>query len=454
MKVSRTMTCLSKRTRCLKNFTMNSYHHSTKHSYDSIRKNASFMDWSTQPSTYKVYHDSYKRVKLDERLLEHKFLYLIGGISAKKSYASGEYFLRTNPSAGALYPNELYFQVRGVEGFADGIYHFEVKSSSVVLLQTLDGDGVEKNLGLQKPIKGFIFLLSAVYFRSSWKYVNRAFRYCLLDGGHLLGQIEMSAYLKDFAVRHLYDFDKISLNTMFGFKDREFFMTASIVGVPRGEVLPKPLNISLPFVDATGSFFENERVKEAYHDSLVVRDKRVCTKASKFTFRKDVFEETMIKRRSIREMSKQGISKDAFTFIMDAIHQSVMSDCDEVVEIYVIVNRVINMPVGVYTPRAGLRDHDGQFEKYGDFSKKAGYLCLEQYHLGENSAFTVFLTSKSVNYQAMYQKAGIIGNRLYLASNYLQIGCSGIGAYYDDEVASFLELNEENMVLYGICIGN
>ncbi len=113
---------------------MNSYHHSTKHSYASIRENASFMDWNTQPSTYKVYHDSYKRVKLDERLLEHKFIYLIGGISDKKSYASGEYFLRTNPSAGALYPNELYFQVRGVEGFEDGIYHFEVKSSSVVLL--------------------------------------------------------------------------------------------------------------------------------------------------------------------------------------------------------------------------------------------------------------------------------------------------------------------------------
>gem|GEM_PF-4225614 len=33
------------------------------------------------------------------------------------------------------------------------------------------------------------------------------------------------------------------------------------------------------------------------------------------------------------------------------------------------------------------------------------------------------------------QKAGIIGHRLYLISNYLGIGCSGIGAYYDEEVA-------------------
>jgi len=425
---------------------MNSYHDRTKHSYNSIRENASYMDWDTQPSTYKVYHDSFARIKLDDTLLEHKFLYLIGGISAKKSYASGAYFLRTNPSAGALFPNELYFQVRGVDGFEDGIYHFEVKSSSVTLLHLLDGDGVEANLGLKKPIQGFIFLLSAVYFRSSWKYKNRAFRYCLLDGGHLLGQIEMSAYLKDFAVRHLYDFDKVALTKMFGFEDKEFFMTASIVGVPRADELPNPLAISLPYVDATGSFDENKMVKDAYHDTLAVKDKKVCTKASKFTFRKDVFEETMIGRRSIREMSKQGISKDSFHFIMDVVGQSVMSDCDEEVEVFVVLNRVIDMPLGLY--------HDGQFVKHGDFARKAGYLCLEQYHLGENSALTVFLASKSSNYQAMYQKAGIIGNRLYLASNYLHIGCSGIGAYYDDEVVDFLELDDEYMVLYGICVGN
>ena len=425
---------------------MNSYHDRTKHSFESIRQNASYMDWNSQPSTYKVFSDGFKRIKLDERLKEHKFLYLIGGISAKKTYASGTYFLRTNPSAGALYPNELYFQARGVEGFEDGIYHFEVKSSSAVLLYRLDGDGVERNLGLAKPIKGFLFLLSAVYFRSSWKYKDRAFRYCLLDGGHLLGQMEMSAYLKDFAVRHLYDFDKVALNAMFGFEDREFFLSASIVGVPMRDESIKALSLSLPYVDATGSFFENKIVKEAYHDSLKLIEKKPSTKASKFSFRKDLFEETMLKRRSIREMSREGISKESFTFIMDVVNQSVMSDCDEVVEVYVVLNRVIDMPLGVY--------HRGEFIKHGDFARKAGYLCLEQYHLGENSALTIFLTSKSKNYQAMYQKSGILGNRLYLASNYLQIGCSGIGAYYDDEVAAFLELSSEEMVLYGICVGN
>jgi hypothetical protein len=71
--------------------------------------------------------------------------------------------------------------------------------------------------------------------------------------------------------------------------------------------------------------------------------------------------------------------------------------------------------------------------------------------LAAKGAVTFFLTSKATNYQALYQKAGIIGHRLYVASNYLGIGCSGIGAYYDDEVNAFL--GNDEMVLYALAIG-
>lgn len=56
------------------------------------------------------------------------------------------------------------------------------------------------------------------------------------------------------------------------------------------------------------------------------------------------------------------------------------------------------------------------------------------------------------NYQAMMQKAGIIGHRLYLISTYLGFGCSGIGAYYDEEVMQFL--NTDGMILYALAVGN
>jgi hypothetical protein len=62
-----------------------------------------------------------------------------------------------------------------------------------------------------------------------------------------------------------------------------------------------------------------------------------------------------------------------------------------------------------------------------------------------------FLLSKAKNYQALYQKAGVMGQRLYMVAEYLDIGCSGIGAYYDDEVNVFVE--QEGMVLYALAVG-
>ena len=95
--------------------------------------------------------------------------------------------------------------------------------------------------------------------------------------------------------------------------------------------------------------------------------------------------------------------------------------------------------------------YHGELLKNEDLSQRARYLCLEQYSLGMQGAMTFFLLSSAKNYQALYQKAGIIGQRLYAVTSYLDIGCSGIGAYYDDEVNAFVE--QEGMVLYALAIG-
>ena len=41
------------------------YHSTTKHSYNSVRTNPNRLSWEDQPTTYKNYPDSYKKVKLD-----------------------------------------------------------------------------------------------------------------------------------------------------------------------------------------------------------------------------------------------------------------------------------------------------------------------------------------------------------------------------------------------------
>ena len=48
---------------------------------------------------------------------------------------------------------------------------------------------------------------------------------------------------------------------------------------------------------------------------------------------------------------KVPLPKGSSIFIMEMIHQPILSDCDEKVNIYVVVNRVLDMPLGLYKKR-------------------------------------------------------------------------------------------------------
>jgi len=416
------------------------YHQQTKHSYYSVRSNPNRIDWDNPPSRFKPYYEN-KRIVLDLEKENHRFIYQSAGITAKKTYPGVEYYLRVIPSAGALYPNEIYFQSRNNQDIDDGIYHYDSSSNSIELLYPIEDDGLEPYLGYEKKQNGFIFLVSSVYYRSSWKYKNRGYRYCLLDAGHILGALEASSYVfsKSYDIR--YDFDKESLNSMFGFDRDEFFTSAFAMTFSTNKDVEKS-DFKLDYVSPTGDFVENELIENGYKDSLLISNKQPQTTPPSFNYNKEVFQETLLNRRSIREFSQGSMSKIEFEMIMKNIKDNIVSDCEEEVEIYYVINRVKDMILGLYL--------DEKIIKEGDLKEKAGYLCLEQ-DLGKSSAVTFFLTTKSKNYQAAYQKAGIIGHRLYLASNYLGYGCSGIGAYYDDEVCEFI--GENTMVLYALAIG-
>jgi hypothetical protein len=133
------------------------YHMKTKHSYFSVRNFPNRLDWNNQPSTFKSYPEEFLKEELDLEKSEHSFIYYIAGITAKKTYPGVEYFLRVNPSAGALYPNEIYFQSRENKNIEDGIYHFDIASSSITLLKTIKDDGLEPFFNLKTKQKGFIF---------------------------------------------------------------------------------------------------------------------------------------------------------------------------------------------------------------------------------------------------------------------------------------------------------
>jgi len=96
--------------------------------------------------------------------------------------------LRSAPSAGALYPIELYVMANNVEGLEKGIYHYDVPGHRLLMIKEGDysEDATAAALGQTSLAKsGAVIFLSAVLERSRWKYKQRAYRYVYLDAGHI-----------------------------------------------------------------------------------------------------------------------------------------------------------------------------------------------------------------------------------------------------------------------------
>ncbi|QLE47549.1 SagB/ThcOx family dehydrogenase [Nostoc sp. C057] len=417
------------------------YHEATKHSYLSVQIDPNYVDASTQPSSFKVYPKFYRRVKLNLNNPVHSFISLTSAITLEKVYKDGPYKLRVNPSAGALYPTEVYVQVRGIEGMIDGIYHLEVENNCLTLIYELIDDGLENYIIPGKCINGFIFLISCVYYRSSWKYQNRSIRYCFLDSGHHLGAVAASAFLHNRDIQLIFDFDKLALNSDLGFENKEFITACAMSGEVQDKKIRR-LRLKVPFVSGTDYFESNQFIEDGYQATTLQNSRQQQLEYPQFDFDKEKFSQVVWDRRSIRRFRKEFISQEDYLYVVQQLQQSIPTENYEEIEIYSVVHRVEGMTPGLYKGT--------YLVKTGNFSEKTGYLCINQ-AIAKDSAVTLFFVSDYLNYQTAMQIAGFLGQRLYLTSNYLGIQCSGIGAYYDDETQELLETNKD--VLYGMVIG-
>lgn len=417
---------------------MPQFHQQTKHSYISIRKNVSFLDWRTQPRSYKIYPHFYRRFKIAdfEELLN---LELIGQATFSHNYGSDEYLLRTTPSAGGLYPCEVYVQLRGIKNLLDGIYHYEPLNGNLTLIYELIDDGVESYFSDTSKERGFIFLISAIYFRSAWKYKNRAIRYIFLDSGHQAGAIYAALCVMKRESEAVFDFDKLSLNSDFGFENFEHFM-AVVKSSQKTDTKIKRIRSKLPFVSGSDYLERDTFIEEAYKESAIYESQNI----DKFTFFENidqsVLKDAILKRRSIRAFRGNSISLDEFEFIFKDIFTFAS---DQRIDIFYTLHNVENKKSGLYKNETLI--------KKGDFRSNSGYLALEQ-KLGSQSAVTLYFTSNEVEkYQKVNILSGFLAHIIYLKSTMKNIGCSGIGAYYDNEVKQFLDT--KNNILYLLSIG-
>jgi len=95
--------------------------------------------------------------------------------------------LRTAPSAGALYPLEVYLVAGDVEDLPPGVYRYEPDGHQLV--KTMDGDGraglASAALGQGCVKEGAVaFVFTGVYERTTGKYGDRGIRYVHIEVGH------------------------------------------------------------------------------------------------------------------------------------------------------------------------------------------------------------------------------------------------------------------------------
>jgi SagB-type dehydrogenase family enzyme len=97
---------------------------------------------------------------------------------------------RTAPSAGALYPLEVYVAT------VDGLYHYvpqghkAVVESKADLRSKLWQAGLNQNAIREAPA---VFVITAVYARTAKKYGERAERYVRLESGHAAQNLLLQA---------------------------------------------------------------------------------------------------------------------------------------------------------------------------------------------------------------------------------------------------------------------
>ena len=174
--------------------------------------------------------------------------------------------------------------------------------------------------------------------------------------------------------------------------------------------------------------------------------------------------EAIAKRRSIREFSDQpitfselsqliwatqGITLRAWEFEFRA---SPSAGALYPIETYLVVNRVEEIPPGIY--HYNVKEAQLILLKEGHFGTEICQAGLGQEMLEE--AACVFVWTAMVQrskwkyreraYRYIYMDAGHIGQTLYLAATALNLGCCTVGAFFDEEVDRVMGVDGKNEI--------
>jgi SagB-type dehydrogenase family enzyme len=491
------------------------YHRHT--SYDRDRMEGHFLDWSNQPSVYKEYHNlkvvplpvatpipeaSLSEIALSspvEKLpasfsleqLSHLFS-LAYRLTAKSRHAKGELFYRSVPSAGALYPCELYVATRSLPGLPGGLYHYAIGRRGLVQLRSGNylGDPSCPSLsGTGKEAPLLMFFVTAIFFRSAWKYRARSYRYHLMDSGHLLESLTLALKTLYLPCEVILDFEDQGINSFLGCDaKREVCLAIVSVGC-RGasDGFTPRASADLPQSASAASQVSRKEIVYPALQQIHLASTSLVTPTGAIpamigevgevpTSWKAIpesgvwpeqmhYHEVVGRRRSHRNFIKAGISQPVFeAFITLLCAGNEVPDSRSQHQRQSIVEGFLAGNVEGFDPGCYWLDesqHRVGMIRSGGLLARMAHICLDQEWLTQASLHFFFATNLELldkvwgprGYRYAMMTAGRLGQRIYLAATAFGLGCCGIGAFYDREAAALLGLNEASAMLYLLAVG-
>ncbi len=193
------------------------YHQATKHHFHRYARGPGYMDWATQPDPFRRYQGAplvplvkipvtdaplYDAVFSPGRIPSAPFglqgisrlLYDSLALSAWKQAGGEAWALRVNPSSGNLHPTEGYLVCPSMRGLEEHplVCHYAPREHALEVRARLPASAWERLLP-RGPRDALLVGLASIHWRESWKYGERAYRYCALDVGHALGALGIAA---------------------------------------------------------------------------------------------------------------------------------------------------------------------------------------------------------------------------------------------------------------------
>ncbi|HEX5138516.1 MAG TPA: SagB family peptide dehydrogenase [Planctomycetota bacterium] len=481
------------------------YHDLTKYTEESVRQGDG-LDWSIQPAQTKEIVSS-QRLSLRPflnapaqdaapaaasgvGLLELSRLLRFGnGVTGMiRIQENAGQLLRSAPSAGALYPTEVYLAAGAVAGLAPGIYNYQVPTHELVRLW--DGD----QLGALRAACGgfagfdgapFCLVLTGIFWRSAWRYRERGYRRVLLDTGHVLGNLTAIGGHLNATVRPCLGFMDGEVNGLFFFDDATEAALAVVPVAPGlAPAAPGPLWASpaRPLKLAAQALKEESDLRRSA--TVGLHRASACAEAlaaaagtggaPAVSNRSIPLEEpagldermpqAILRRRSGRVYTGAPIPLGAlgralgFAFGRGG---GVAFGTREagILRAFALAFSVDGLDPGIYAVEGAgegllpvsLGNRREEFFRCS-LGQEITHTCAAALVLWAPAAASMDLFGDRA-YRYLHLEAGEVGERFQLAATALGYGACGIGGFFDDDLAKLLDLPPSDLILYPVTLG-